>query len=122
MTRKFRAREAYASEGGYHLLPFRFIALDDDREVLVSEVGDYVVCPTGTAARVAAHEVARQEPVFADLTARHIVSDTPVPALIDVLATRYRTKKAFLESFTALHIFVVTLRLSASGSVSHLAT
>jgi His-Xaa-Ser system radical SAM maturase HxsB len=30
--------------------------------------------------------------------------------LIDVLATRYRTKKSFLDDFTSLHLFVITLR------------
>ena len=109
-TRKFVGPEAFARSGPYHLLPFRFIALDDDREVLVSEVGDYVVCPRGTATRVAERQVRRDEPLFADLMARHIISDTAIPDLIDVLATRYRTKKSFLDGFTSLHIFVVTLR------------
>ena len=31
-TRKFVGPEAFARSGSYHLLPFRFIALDDDRE------------------------------------------------------------------------------------------
>ena len=110
MSRKFAGPEAFASTAPYHLLPFRFIALDREREVLVSEVGDYVVCPAGTATRVAERSVERSEPLFADLASRHIVSDQAVPDLIDVLATRYRTKKSFLDGFTALHIFVLTLR------------
>jgi hypothetical protein len=35
-----------------------------------------------------------------------------------LLATKYRTKKAFLDGFTSLHIFVVSLRCEHSCSVS----
>src|SRR5437763_7872959 len=34
--------------------------------------------------------------------------------LLDVLATKYRTKRSFLEGFTKLHIFVTTLRCEHS--------
>jgi sulfatase maturation enzyme AslB (radical SAM superfamily) len=108
----FRPPEAYAPPRSetYHLLPFRFHPISDTREVLVNEVGDFLLCPRGTAARVADRGVTPDEPLYADLVSNFFVSPTPVPDLIDVLATRYRTKKSFLDSFTALHIIVVTLR------------
>jgi His-Xaa-Ser system radical SAM maturase HxsB len=94
----------------YHLLPFRFHPVNDSREVLVNEVGDFLLCPRGTATRVADREISPGEPLYADLVANFFISPKPVPDLIDVLATRYRTKKSFLDPFTALHIIVVTLR------------
>lgn len=94
----------------YHLLPFRFHAISDTREVLTNEVGDFLLCPRGTAKRVVEREVQADEPLYADLVANFFISPTPEPALMEVLATRYRTKKSFLDSFTALHIVVVTLR------------
>lgn len=96
--------------GPYHLLPFRFHALNESREVLVNEVGDFLLCARGTATRVVNREVAADEPLYADLVANFFISPGPTPALVDVLATRYRTKKSFLDFFTALHIIVVTLR------------
>jgi His-Xaa-Ser system radical SAM maturase HxsB len=112
--RKFKSVQAYRPETSYHLLPFRFHIVSADREVLVSEVGDYLLCPRGTAARVVQRDVVADEQLYADLLAGFFISDKQVPDLIDVAATRYRTRKAFLDSFTALHIFVVTLRCNHS--------
>jgi His-Xaa-Ser system radical SAM maturase HxsB len=95
---------------GYHLLPFRFHPINELREVLVNEVGDFLILPRGTATRIANRELDPNEPLFADLIANFFISTDPVPDLIDVLATRYRTRKSFLDSFTALHIIVTTLR------------
>lgn len=93
----------------YYLLPFRFERFED-QELLVNEVGDYLFCPQGTASRIVNRELTEDEDLYHDLLANFFISPTPVPATIDVLATRLRTKKAFLDSFTALHIFVLTLR------------
>jgi His-Xaa-Ser system radical SAM maturase HxsB len=99
-----------ANSANYYLLPFRFAALNTEREVLVNEVGDYLTVPRGTAQRIVERRIEPEEELYADLTANFFISQTPVPPLIDVLATRYRTKKSFLDDFTALHIFVLTLR------------
>lgn len=97
-------------EGDYHLLPFRFHVMDKTREVLVSEVGDYLVVPRGTAERLATHKLPFDDPLFPDLLARFFVSEVPLTPMADVIATRLRTKKGFLERDTLLHIFVPTLR------------
>lgn len=112
----FRPPQSFAppASEAYHLLPFRFHPINETREVLVNEVGDFLICPRGTATRVVNREVSAGESLYADLVANFIISPDPVPALIDVLATRYRTKKSFLDSFTALHIIVVTLRCNHS--------
>ena len=93
----------------YYLLPFRFERLQS-REILVNEVGDYIIAPIGTARRIADREITRDEDLFKDLMASGFISETPIPYLIDNLAARLRTKKSFLDHFTALHIFVLTLR------------
>ena len=51
---------------------------------------------------------------FRQLKAKHILSDTGTALPLQLLATKFRTKKAFLEGFTNLHIFVVTLRCDQS--------
>ena len=93
----------------YYLLPFRFERFED-QELLVNEVGDYLFCPQGTASRIVNRELTEDEELYHDLLANFFISTTPIPPTIDVLATRLRTKKAFLDTFTALHIFVLTLR------------
>jgi His-Xaa-Ser system radical SAM maturase HxsB len=113
-NRKFKDNVYYDKQEAtvYFLLPFRFIRLNDEKEVLVNEVGDYMVVPTGTAAKIIKKDLRKNidEELFGDLVANFFISESPIPALIDVMATRYRTKKSFLDHFTNLHIFVVSLR------------
>jgi His-Xaa-Ser system radical SAM maturase HxsB len=95
----------------YFLMPFRFISLNDEKEILVNEVGDFLIVGKGTAQRIILRQLNEDdEELYADLTANFFISKEKIPVLIDVLATRYRTKKSFLDHFTALHIFVISLR------------
>lgn len=69
-----------------------------------------MVVPRGTAQRIAEKEIAVDEVLYKDLIASFFISETPIPALLDIMAVRLATRKAFLDHFTALHIFVLTLR------------
>jgi len=93
----------------YYLLPFRFGQISG-RELLVNEAGDYLVVPDGTVEKIITKQITPTDSIYKDLIANWFVSDNPLPYLIDNYAARLRTKKAFLDSFTALHIFVLTLR------------
>jgi His-Xaa-Ser system radical SAM maturase HxsB len=114
-SRKFRGIGTFSdnnSEMPYFLMPFRFHRIDRKREVLVNEVGDFLIVPTGTVEKVVKRGVSKEvdQDLYADLIANHFISESPIPPLIDIVATRYRTKKIFLNSFTGLHIFVISLR------------
>ena len=114
-SRKFKDSSSFSNHvDNYYLLPFRFHRVNEEMEVLVNEVGDYLLCPTGTAEQIVSRQVPQASELYADLIANFFISEKPVPDLIDILATRYRTKKSFLDHFTALHIFVVTLRCDHS--------
>ncbi|MPR37436.1 His-Xaa-Ser system radical SAM maturase HxsB [Salmonirosea aquatica] len=116
VSRKFLGEPYFGTPLGtdYHLLPFRFHAIGDTREVLVNETGDHLLVPRGTAGRIVRREIDESESLYEDLTANFFISATPVPELLDVISTRYITKKGFLESGTSLHIFVITLRCNHS--------
>jgi len=96
----------------YSLLPFRFHRLNAQKEVLVNEVGDHLVVPAGTFSKIVKREISKENDsdLYGDLIAGHFITDNKIPPLIDVLATRYRTKKSFLDHFTTLHLFVMSLR------------
>lgn len=113
-TRKFKDSHHYTADTGYTLLPFRFHRLPDEREILVNEIGDYMVLPAGTCARIIERKIDSTQPedkvLYEDLVAGFFITEQPVPDLLEVIATRYRTKKSFLDHFTSLHIFVISLR------------
>jgi His-Xaa-Ser system radical SAM maturase HxsB len=113
-TRKFKAFEVYDLNPGksYYLLPFRFHRIDENQEIIVNEVGDYLVFPTGTFERIVKRDISKESDpgLYSDLMSNFFISEEVIPPLVDVLATRYRTKKLFLTHFTGLHIFVISLR------------
>ncbi len=115
MARSFYTIEHYGGKPeSYNLLPFRFLALSDSREVLVNDVGDYLIAERGTARALARRTIDIGSNLYQTLKAKQFLYDADSAPLLDVLATKYRTKKSFLTGFTKLHIFVVTLRCDHS--------
>jgi len=115
MARVFYPAENYVgTDTGYQLLPFRFIRLDDANELLVNEVGEYILAPTGTVASFVGKQLPRSSPLYSVLKSKHFLADSSSSPLLDILATKFRTKFDFIHGFTKLHIFVVTLRCDHS--------
>jgi uncharacterized protein len=101
------------SQPGYRFLPFRFIDLDG-RKVLVNEAGEHLIVDQSVFNAFIAKALPRTSDTYHDLKSRHFLWDSPSDVPIRLLATKYRTKKGFLEGFTKLHLFVVTLRCDHS--------
>ena len=115
MARVFYPVKSYsAPEAEYHLLPFRFLRLDDTQELLVNEAGEFVAVPEGTAKTLIRKQLVRGSDLYSTFKAKHFIADNSSSPLLDILATKYRTKFSFVEGFTKLHIFVVTLRCDHS--------
>ena len=93
----------------YYLLPFRF-HVAGDKELLVNDLGDYLSLPRGSVRRIVDRQISPKEELYKDLTASFFICERPLPRLLDTMAVRLATRKAFLDHYTALHIFVVTLR------------
>jgi uncharacterized protein len=114
-ARRFQKLTAFGNPtSSYHLLPFRFTRLDSDREILVNEAGEYVFAPTGTFEALVRRKIDCASGLFRTLRARQFIYDDQSSPLLDVLATKYRSKRSFLDGFTKLHIFVTTLRCEHS--------
>jgi His-Xaa-Ser system radical SAM maturase HxsB len=109
-SRKFRDKSEFVDTlATYFLLPFRFHRLNN-KEILVNEVGDYIIQNKGAVEKIINKQVVQGTKLYNDLLSNFFISEQPIPILSDVLATRIRTKKSFLNSFTALHMFVISLR------------
>ncbi len=116
--RKFREYDSFAktAHSDYYLLPFRFHRISAGTEVLVNDLGDFLLVPTGTVSRIIGRKVTKNTDaeLYMDLCSAFFISEEPIPALVDLMATRYRTRKSFLDRFTSLHIFVISLRCDHS--------
>jgi His-Xaa-Ser system radical SAM maturase HxsB len=110
---RFQDRAAFRQVGGYFLLPFRFQRFGDE-VLLVNEVGEHTFAPAATFGRFLRHQLIPSDPAYLDLKGKHFLSDSDSTLPLELLATKARTKRAHLEGFTKLHIFVVTLRCEHS--------
>lgn len=98
----------------YRFLPFRFMRLDQESVLLTNEWGEYTIVPPDTFDRLIHKRLNTTDTEYLDLRAKYFVSDDRSSDHIRIQASKYRTKKSFLEGFTKLHLFVVTLRCDHS--------
>ncbi|HET6977242.1 MAG TPA: His-Xaa-Ser system radical SAM maturase HxsB [Pyrinomonadaceae bacterium] len=111
---RFSQRESYQPSVGYRFLPFQFMQFDTDRKILVNEVGEYLFLENSVFEDFVGRTLNSSSNAYLDLKGRHFLFDSSAAAPFELLATKYRTKRAFLAGFTKLHIFVVSLRCEHS--------
>jgi len=112
---QFQGQEFFTlTSNGYKLLPFRFMRWPEDEVLLVNEVGEYVFLNRVEFSALVSHQLTRTHPAYVTLKTKHFLLDSGSTVPLDLLAAKYRTKKSFLDGFTSLHMFVVTLRCDHS--------
>ncbi|MEK6371968.1 MAG: His-Xaa-Ser system radical SAM maturase HxsB [Acidobacteriota bacterium] len=109
----FHGREHYRPSGTYRFFPFRFTRFEH-RILAVNEVGEHLFLSQEDFDDFVGKRLPTSSAVYADLKGKHFLFDSDALAPFGLLATKYRTKKSSLADFTALHIFVVTLRCEHS--------
>lgn len=109
MRPTFRTVDSFSTRSSYRFLPFRFIELDD-QVVLVNLVGEHELVARHDFQVFVDHRLVPESRTYENLKAKHFLEDTASDTAVRLLATKLRTKYQFLEGFTKLHIFVVTLR------------
>lgn len=111
LRRPFRELDAFLPQpGDYRFLPFRFMRWSGEETLVVNDVGQFLFLPTTVFQEFLERRLAPTTAEYLNLRAKHFLWDGASVAPLELLATQYRTKKSFLDGFTALHIFVVTLR------------
>jgi len=104
----------------YFLFPFQFSRINEKDEVLlVNEVGEFKFVKSEIFNKLINYSLDTNSQIFLDLKGKHFVTDTEIYPVVDLLATKYRTKKAFLRNFTTLHMVVVTLRCNGCCRYCH---
>lgn len=114
MARPFHSIAEYRKPSqGYHLLPFRFTRFDSE-ELLVNEVGEHLFAPGGTVSAIVKGILPSETDLYRTLKAKQFLYDDDSAFHFDLLAAKYRTKKAFLSEGSKLHLVVLTLRCEHS--------
>lgn len=99
----------------YQILPYRFERLKEN-VFLSNEVGEHLYLSIDTFNKFIEHRLEPEEKTFKDLKSKQIIADSHIAEVIEMLATKYRTKKNFLTEFTSLHMIVASLRCNSNCS------
>jgi His-Xaa-Ser system radical SAM maturase HxsB len=111
---RFREPDAFASKANLQLLPLRFEHLRGDRYLVNNLVGDGLLVNRRELDRIVCLDLAPGDGLYERAYEKLLVSAKDQRSQLQLLAMRLRSRMAFLQHPSALHIFVVTLRCEHS--------
>ena len=116
LAKKFSAQDEYlpAHRESYSFLPFRFRRLSGGKVIVTNLVGEYLSLSDKKFDEFASKRLDSEEEVYGHLKAKHFLIDSVGNAALELLALKFRTKHHRVAQFTALHMFVVSLRCDYS--------
>jgi len=88
--------------------------LDQSSLLLTNDLGEFTHLQPDVFERFIKKQLDTTSTAYLDLRTKHFLSDTRSSVQARIMASKYRTKKSFLDGFTKLHIFVVSLRCDHS--------
>ena len=95
--------------GKYQILPFTHERVTEG-VLLVNVCGDFIFASSGQMDALLSESLKPTDPFYLELKSKHFICDRNLADVVNLLAIKLRTKKAFLRNFTSLHMAVVTLR------------
>lgn len=98
----------------YQLLPFRFERFNRNQYLLTNEVGEYIFLSNDDFHAFVNGELDEHSELFYDIASKQIATTDKVEDVVQMLGTKFRTKKSILRDFTSLHMIVPTLRCNSS--------
>lgn len=99
--------------GSFNFLPFRFQKLGNQRVLLTNLVGEYLIVTQDEYRDFVSKKLNKGGSLYNSLKQRHFLYDDS-SYQIELLSSKFWTKKSFLQGFTKLHIFVLTLRCNSA--------
>ena len=111
---KFQPAETYqATSAAWEFLPFRFERLNG-RVLVTNLVGEHLFLGRDEFDQVGAGRLPTDSPLVRKLRAKHVIREAGDDLPVELLAIKARTRYRRLSEFTALHIFVASLRCEHS--------
>lgn len=98
----------------YTILPFRFGRFNDNEVLLTNDVGEFLFLSNESFDAFIHGKLDTKSDLFYDIESKQIATTDNVDDVVNMLATKFRTKKSILSDFTALHMVVPTLRCNSS--------
>ena len=103
----------------YIKLPFNF-KYREDNVLLVNQVGEHLFVSHDDFNSFVNDTLDLSNPIYSRLKAKHFLTiEKEKDLVIDMLATKLRTRKEYLLDFTSLHMIVITLRCNCLCKYCH---
>lgn len=99
-----------ANKMSYKLMPFQLGRFDGQEYLIVNESGEYHFIERQELVSLVEGFLPSNSPHFDSLRSKQFISTGDLAGVLDMVATRYRTRKHFISNFTALHMMVLTVR------------
>ncbi len=104
----------------YILLPFNFKYIDTNQLLLVNQVGEFLFISDSDFKLFYTKQLNSENPIYKKLKAKHfLTTEEDKHLVLDMLSTKLRSRKAFIEDFTSLHMIVITLRCNCLCRYCH---
>lgn len=104
----------------YILLPFNFKYIDTNQLLLVNQVGQFLFISDSDFKLFYTKQLNSENPIYKKLKAKHfLTTEEDKHLVLDMLSTKLRSRKAFIEDFTSLHMIVITLRCNCLCRYCH---
>jgi len=112
LAKRFKQLDHFSLEttGAYNLLPFNFHKLTAEKYFCANLVGEHLFLTQQELKKLVGGTLPTSSDTYLELKSKHFLYGLDSDAAIDLLALKFRTKHHRIAQFTALHIFVVTLR------------
>jgi uncharacterized protein len=114
MARFMSPEQFRRSSGELELLPFRFTRVGTNNYLASNLVGDFVRLTREELERLTELRIKPTDELYAKAYTGHLIAQKGRRGQHQLIATRLRSRMAFLREPTALNIFVVTLRCEHS--------
>lgn len=111
---EFKDLPHYKSQEAYKLLPFSITKHSPDKYIISNDYGEYHFLTVPEVDQLLSRKLSNTDSLYYELKSKFFVAEEISESLLELLATKLRTKKSYLYRFTALHMFVVTLRCDHS--------
>ena len=114
MAKFLNKEQFYKDTSKYSFLPFKFSDFDKDSKILSNMIGEFQLLPNSVFEDFVNKKLLEDSSFYSDLRDKHFFTDANTSVALELLPIKIRTKYQMLSNFTALHIFVVSLRCEHS--------
>ena len=98
----------------YKFLPFKFSDFDHNTKIISNLIGEFELLPNEIFKEFTSKNLSNTDPFYSSLRDKHFLIDRNTSVALELLPLKIKTKYQMLAEFTALHIFVVSLRCEHS--------